>query len=141
MIEVSVRCPYCKKTLMDEEKKIDDRPSVRVMIQVGDKTGILHLSSLYGSYNIWCEFDIPMGAIATFLCPHCMANLKSTMVCERCDAPMVFFEFHGAGIIKICARRGCKKHLIAFDDIEKEIIAFYEEFPLFFKDIVRKGGE
>lgn len=138
MLSLDIRCPYCKRDLMDAKKKIDDKPSVRVLIQVGDKTGNLHLSSLYGSYNIWCEFDVPMGSIATFLCPYCMMDLKTGNVCERCHAPMVKFLFYGGGGVQICSRRGCKKHFIEFENIEDEIRAFYDAYPTFFANIHEK---
>ncbi|UCC39052.1 MAG: hypothetical protein JSV96_14765 [Candidatus Aminicenantes bacterium] len=57
---VSVKCPYCKKSLMEDEKMIDGYPSVKVNIQHQDKRGALYLSSIYGSYNIISEFIIPM---------------------------------------------------------------------------------
>jgi len=52
---VKVKCPYCRQSLMDEERLIDDLPSVKVYIQFNDKKGLLYLSSIYGSYNIFSE--------------------------------------------------------------------------------------
>jgi len=52
---VSVKCPYCRKSLLDTEKQIDGFPSVKTHIRYRDKTGKLYLSSVFGSYNIFGE--------------------------------------------------------------------------------------
>jgi hypothetical protein len=31
------------------------------------------------------------------------------------------------GMIQFCSRRGCKKHLLEFDDPEADLKAFYDE--------------
>ena len=93
MIEVNVKCPHCGESLMDEEIKIDDHPSVKVNIQWRGERGRLRLSSLYGSYTIECQLST----------------------------------------VEICSRRGCKKHLIEFENLESELRAFYNKYSLFFK--------
>lgn len=49
---VNVKCPSCRKSLMDAETQIDGYPSVKTKIQHHENTGILYLSSVFGSYNI-----------------------------------------------------------------------------------------
>ena len=68
-LQVNIRCPYCKQSLMDEDKTIDGYPSVKVVIQNSNKRGMLYLSSIYGSYNIISEFNIPMDEIILFFLP------------------------------------------------------------------------
>jgi len=133
MIQVNVKCPHCGKSLMDEEKKIDDHPSVKLNIQYGGERGRLRLSSLYGSFNIDCQLSIPEGEVARLFCPHCNAELTGPRMCEQCDAPMVSMKFVEGGSVEICSRRGCKKHLIEFENLESELRAFYEKYSLFFK--------
>ncbi|MEW5900153.1 MAG: hypothetical protein AB1715_01685, partial [Acidobacteriota bacterium] len=58
-LRVSVKCPYCKKSLMDDEMPVDGCPSVKVKIQFRNKSGILRLSSIYGSYNVSSEVHVP----------------------------------------------------------------------------------
>jgi predicted RNA-binding Zn-ribbon protein involved in translation (DUF1610 family) len=133
MIEVNVKCPHCGKSLMDDEVKIDDRPSVKVNIQYKGERGRLRLSSLYGSYNIQSEVPIKDGHTVKFLCPHCNTELTSHRICEKCDAPMVSMKFAEGGTVEICSRRGCNKHLIEFENVESELRAFYNKYSLFFK--------
>jgi predicted RNA-binding Zn-ribbon protein involved in translation (DUF1610 family) len=133
MIQVNVICPHCGKSLMDEEIKIDDHPSVRVNIQWGGERGRLRLSSLYGSYNVDSQLQVPEDEVAKFFCPHCNGELIGSRVCEKCNAPMVSMRFTEGGTVQICSRRGCKKHLIEFEKLESELKAFYDKYSLYFK--------
>jgi len=120
---------------MDSEHLIDGYPSARVIIQIGNKRGYLYLSSLYGSYNIATDIHIPKDAIVVFFCPYCNSVLISKNLCDKCGAPMVAFEFVGGSKIQICSRKGCKKHFIEFEDLEKEISAFYNVYSVFFNPL------
>ncbi len=133
MIHLNVKCPHCEKSMMDEELKIDNYPSIKVKIIYKRKKGNLNLSSLYGSYNIDSELDVPEGEIARFFCPYCNAELKSTRTCDVCNAPMAAFKSAQGCLLQICSRHGCKKHLIEFEDLDTEIRAFYDAYSTFFK--------
>jgi len=52
-LQVNIRCPYCKQILMYDGQIIDGYPSIKVVIQISNKRGMLYLSSIYGSYNIY----------------------------------------------------------------------------------------
>jgi hypothetical protein len=133
MIQVTVKCPHCGKSLMDDEIKIDGHPSVKLNMLYQGERARLRLSSLYGSYNIKSDLPIKEGHTVKFFCPHCNTELTSRRVCEKCDAPMVSMKFVEGGTVEICSRRGCKKHLIEFENVESELRAFYNKYSLFFK--------
>lgn len=133
MIKVKVGCPRCRKSLMDEAMQIDSNPSIRVRVKSGGKTGELYLSSVYGSFRIRHDFPMKKGALARFYCPHCRRELAGTRSCEKCAAPMIPLALHESGLVQICSRRGCKKHVIEFEDPEAEIRAFYSAYPTFYK--------
>ena len=133
MIEVKVKCIHCGKSLMDEGFEIDNHPSIKVIIEYKGNQGILRLSSLYGSYNIDSEIDVQEGEIVRFFCPHCKSDMTISRTCHECGAPMVTFEFVSGGRLQICSRRGCKKHLVEFEDLETEIKAFYDAYSTFFR--------
>ncbi len=128
---VSIKCPYCKKSLMDEETQIDGYPSVRVRIQHGNRSGSLYLSSIYGSYNIITETHIPNKEIVLFFCPECHASLLLKDSCEQCHAPLAFFKLKNGGKIQICSRRGCKYHAMDYSNISQKISAFYRVHEVF----------
>jgi NADH-quinone oxidoreductase subunit E len=109
---VEVSCGRCNHSLMDAERRIDDQPSIRVTISFGDQHGSLRQSSLYGSYNIESEHEVPANSVADFFCPHCHAHLTGASACADCGAPMVPMIVRGGGVVQICARRGCRGHML-----------------------------
>ncbi|MBN2382353.1 NAD(P)H-dependent oxidoreductase subunit E [bacterium] len=109
---VSVSCSYCNHSLMDPEYLIDGYPSIRVTISFKRDHGWLRLSSLYGSYNIESQFEIPIDTIVDFFCPHCHSEFIGAMKCVNCEAPMVPMIVRGGGTVQICSRRGCKEHIL-----------------------------
>jgi len=109
---VEVSCARCNHSLMDPRHPIDGYPSIRVTASFGDKHGWLALSSLYGSYNVESEYEIPTETILDFFCPHCHAELVGAGMCGECGAPMVPMIVRGGGLVQICSRRGCKGHLL-----------------------------
>lgn len=133
MIKVRLKCSRCHKGLMDEELLIDSCPSVRLLVKCGAKKGEIHLSSVYGSYRIKSGVAMKKGDVVHLFCPHCKKELTGSRVCEKCAAPMVPLALQEGGLVQVCARRGCKKHLIEFEDPEAEIGAFYAAYPTFFK--------
>jgi hypothetical protein len=126
---------------MDDEHLVDDLPGVHTVIQYGSQRGDLWLSSLYGSYNLRCDMELQPDRIYVFFCPHCSSVLFTKNLCEKCSAPMVAFEFVGGTKLQICSRRGCTKHLIEFEDLAKQISAFYAAYPLFVRPLLEKKEE
>jgi len=109
---VEVSCSRCNHSLMDRNHPIDDHPSIRVTISFGQQHGWLALSSLYGSYNVSSEYEIPEDTVVNFFCPYCHAELGGAFACGECGAPMVPMIVRGGGVVQICSRRGCKGHLL-----------------------------
>jgi primosomal protein N' len=109
---VSVSCSRCNHSLMDPSYLIDGFPSIRVSQYHNQQIGWLRLSSLYGSYNVDLEFEIPKDAIINLFCPHCHTELIGSTDCPECGAKMVPMIVRGGGIVQICPRRGCKGHLL-----------------------------
>ena len=109
---VEVSCARCNHSLMDSKHLIDGYPSIRVTVSFDEKHGWLGLSSLYGSYNVASEYEIPMDAVVHFFCPHCHVELLGAGQCGECGAPMVPMIVRGGGVVQICSRRGCRGHLL-----------------------------
>jgi NADH:ubiquinone oxidoreductase subunit E len=116
IFRVALACPVCNRSLMDHDHLIDGAPMVHVTITHGSVHGWLRMSSLYGDYRIETEHEVPADTIATFFCPRCHAELKTTRACARCDAPMIPLIVREGGILQICARRGCKEHMLDLGD-------------------------
>lgn len=109
---VQVSCPRCNHSLMDQSYEIDGYPSIRVTVSFGDKHGWLRLSSMYGSYNVFSQYEIPEDTVLHFFCRHCHAELIGATSCPDCGAPMVPMIVRGGGVVQICSRRGCKSHML-----------------------------
>jgi NADH-quinone oxidoreductase subunit E len=109
---VEVSCPRCNHALMDTSFAIDGYPCIRVTVSFGRKHGWVRLSSLYGSYQVFSEYEIPPDTIVNFFCPHCHAELKTSWNCPICGAPMVNMIVRGGGTVQICSRRGCRHHML-----------------------------
>jgi len=128
MVSVQVKCPHCGKALMNSAKKLDGVPSIEVNLTYAGKHAPLYLSSLYGSYKVETELNMPAGKVAGFRCPHCKVDLKSTRKCDACSSQMIAFELKAGGQVQICSRRGCKKHVLEFQDPAGELQAFYKSY-------------
>ena len=109
---VEVSCPRCNHSLMDPTYEIDGYPSIRVTISFGNMHGWLRLSSMYGSYNVFSEYEIPEETVVHFFCHHCHAELIGATSCTECNAPMVPMIVRGGGVVQICSRSGCKSHML-----------------------------
>ncbi|MDP2172688.1 MAG: hypothetical protein Q8M98_05590 [Candidatus Cloacimonadaceae bacterium] len=129
-VNLALKCPACGKMLVDENTLVDEVPSIKLMISIGDREGYIWLSSIYGSYNLQSDIDIEDESIATLTCPHCLADLRSSGECSECKAPLVDFHLIEGGKVSICSRAGCKKHSIEFEDIGTALNHFYNEFEV-----------
>ena len=109
---VKVSCPQCNHSLMNTEHLIDNYPCIHITVSFGRKHGWLRLSSLYGSYSIESEHEIPMDIELNCFCPHCHAELTGSFECPICNANMVPLMIGGGGTVHFCPRRGCKGHIL-----------------------------
>lgn len=130
LVTVQLKCVHCGLLLVDPEHLVDNVPSIKLYLKIGEKEGYIWLSSIYGSYNLESSIEIKDGEIAQFKCPKCFHELKSADLCSECGAPMVDFHLVEGGKVSLCSRAGCKKHSIEFEDLATAINHFYNEFDL-----------
>ncbi len=109
---IEVSCLKCNHSLMDPYVLIDGKPSIRLTMSFGRKHGSLRLTSIYGSYKIKTEYEIPMDTVVQFFCPHCHTEFRGGPSCPECGESMVPMRVKGGGIVYICPRRGCSGHLL-----------------------------
>lgn len=114
---VEVSCAHCNHSLMDPSHRIDGVPAIRVTISFGQKHGTLLLSSLYGSYAMECDHEIPDEMVVDLFCSHCHAQLRGATDCVVCSAPMVPMIVRGGGVVQICSRRGCTNHMLDLNGV------------------------
>ena len=109
---LQVSCPRCHHSLIKIEHLIDNHPCIHVTVSFERKHGWLRLSSLYGSYSIESEHEIPPDTETNFFCPYCHAELVGSSDCPECSAPMILMIVQNGGVIQFCSRSGCKGHIL-----------------------------
>lgn len=134
MIPLNIRCTHCGHTLMDRDRKIDGKPSVRLTLAHGGREAPVFVSALYGSPIVETELDVPSGSVIELRCPHCSHAFDVQRRCAVCSAPMVNLGIQEAGEVVVCTRLGCKNHLIEFSDISGSFKDFYEGYSPFFAE-------
>jgi hypothetical protein len=128
---VSLKCPHCKKSLMNENIEINEFESIKVKISYRESEGELYLSAVYGSYDIISRIDVPEGECAVIACTECKTSLLIDERCEECGALLAIFELNTGGRVQICSRRGCRYHSIDFSDPTQKISALYTAYEVF----------
>jgi methionyl-tRNA synthetase len=129
MLQVSVNCFNCHKSLEDDKVLINNFPSVKTKAQCKHGEGYLYLSSTYGSFQTEAEMPLEEGEIIKLFCPHCDKTLVVDETCEVCGANMARVDLDVGGLIHFCTRKGCYTHHIEFADINGELRSFIEKYP------------
>jgi len=127
-ISLNVKCPDCGKSLMDHEHKVDNEPSIKLLVNDSKNNGTIRLSSIYGSYNFVCDITLENDQITVFSCPFCKSTLTTKELCSTCMSPMSTLILDIGGKINFCSRKGCKNHNIGFEDLSSALTKLYQEF-------------
>lgn len=127
-VSLSLKCRFCGDSLMDKHVNVDNEPSIKLDVKYKGTKGLIHLSSIYGSYNYSCTIDIPKDEIAEFSCPSCHKVVNSDVKCLSCGGEMVPFYLDMGGKVSICARSGCKNHHVEFEDLSQALKKLYQEY-------------
>ena len=125
LISLRVKCPVCGHSLMDEKRPVDNCPSVRMKIGIGEKEGTINMSSVYESYNYLCDIEIPDGQIISLHCPHCSSEIKCSSECEVCSSCMIPLDLELGGTVTICSKVGCTNHFVKFVDFSQALKKLY----------------
>ncbi len=129
-ISLNLKCPHCSKSLMDKEKLILEKPSIKLNIVTEHDRGTIRLCSIYGCYTHESDINMDDDIIARFYCPSCNKELRSNDECDtsNCNAPMIPLVLKIGGQVYFCSRKGCQNHFVAFKDLALEIRKFYHEY-------------
>jgi hypothetical protein len=125
LISLRVNCPVCGHSLMDNDRPVDNCPSIRLKVDVGKKSGVINLSSVWESLNYVCTIETPKKEIPKLSCPHCNSAFKGKADCQVCDAPMIPLDLELGGDVCICSRMGCRSHFVKFVDFSFALKQLY----------------
>lgn len=127
-ISLSVKCPHCGKSLMDDEELLNGKSSIKLNIQTKESRGVIYLCSYYECYDYNTDVSLTEKEVVEFTCPHCNKELNTKEECQVCQAPMVSLLLLTGGKVSLCSRTGCSNHYVAFEDLSVELQKFYETF-------------
>ncbi len=127
-ISLSVKCPHCGKSLMDDEELLNGKSSIKLNIQTNSSRGVIYLCSYYECFDYTTEVPLTEKEAVEFTCPHCNKELNTKEECRVCHAPMVSLLLQTGGKVSLCSRTGCSNHYVAFEDLSTELQKFYETF-------------
>jgi hypothetical protein len=141
MLQLSVNCFNCRKSLEDDKVLLDDLPSVKTKVISEGGEGYVYLSSTYGNFHVKTDIPLKDGEVVEFYCPYCGESLKTTENCEVCFAPMIRVDIDAGGRIDFCARKGCENHHIEFADFSKDLRSFLAQYSGLTVPFPREDGE
>lgn len=127
-IALNVKCPHCDNSLMDNTHQINGEPAIKLNIEIDRERGVLWLCAVYSCMSHENDIELKEDEQVKFFCPHCNKSLMRDVMCKICDAPMVGFNIKAGGKVNICSRNGCENHYVVFEDLDKEISRFYQEY-------------
>ncbi|MCB9247875.1 MAG: HAMP domain-containing protein [Ignavibacteriales bacterium] len=105
-----VRKATCPKghDLMDEEHKINGRPSIKIKANSGNNEGFIHLDPIYGNHNHHYGIQFKKNEIIKLSCPQCNISLvDENELTPDCNAPAYKIIIPEQGVLKGCTRFGC----------------------------------
>ena len=129
LVSLSLKCPICGESVMDKDQLVDNSPGIKLNIKTKGNSGTIWLSSVYESYNYYCNINIAENEIVEFSCPHCNENIKSNAECKTCGAGMAHLHMDMGGRVSFCLRNGCKDHFLEFDKISLALQKIHQEYP------------
>lgn len=125
LISLRAKCPVCGQSLMDDKHLVDNCPSIKLKIAIGENEGTINLSSVYESYNYLCNIETPEGENIKLFCEHCNSEIRNTSDCEICKSGMISLDLELGGSVSICSRIGCQNHFVKFVDFSFALKQFY----------------
>jgi two-component system NtrC family sensor kinase len=100
------QCPK-RHTLIDNEVRIDAKPSIKFKARGGDHEGFVYLDPMYGKNGLQYNGNLdPTGIHLS--CPECSTSLLAeNKTCPVCSSAIYTFEVPTKGMVEGCTRRGC----------------------------------
>jgi len=129
MLQVSVNCFHCHRSLEDDSFRIDNLPSVKTTVVCKAGKGFLHMSSTYGDFQTEASVPLEEGEVVELYCPHCGKSLVIDEDCKECDAPIARVDIDAGGVIHFCTKKGCTYHHIEFEDVTNDLRGFLAKYP------------
>ena len=100
-------CPK-RHNLVDNEVRIDGKPSIRVKARCEGQEGFVHIDPVYGKAAYRHGLMLDDRKKVQFVCPECSTSLLiEGRNCPRCGAAVLTFEAPPHGLVETCMGKGC----------------------------------
>ena len=100
-------CPK-RHNLVDNEVRIDGKPSIRIKARSNGNEGFVYLNSIYGAGGHHHGIVLDANKEVQLACPECSTSLLCPgRTCPNCGSAVYTFEVPPRGMVEGCARKGC----------------------------------
>lgn len=127
-IVLSVKCPHCGTSLMDESHKVNGHSGIKLNIETEGDRGIIWLCPIYNCFKHDCNIELKEKELTKIYCPHCNKSLLREIPCKVCNAPMIGMNINIGGKVNVCSRKGCQNHYVLFEDLNDALNLLYDKF-------------
>jgi two-component system NtrC family sensor kinase len=107
---LQIKSAVCSKrhSLMNEEVKIDGKPSVKLKIVQNGKEGFVNLDPVYGKNRDKYGIEIKSGEPIQISCPKCNISIvDKDSSCPKCKSTVYSFEVPPQGMFEGCINPQC----------------------------------
>ncbi len=94
--------------LIDDDHRIDGKPSIKLKVQYGSNIGFIHLDPMYGLGKNHFGIPVPKNKTIHIGCPECdVTMINKTEKCDKCGSEIYEVNIPGQGLLLGCARVNC----------------------------------
>lgn len=107
---LQIKTAVCSKrhSLMDEEIKVDGKPSVKLKIVSNGKEGFVNLDPIYGKNRDKYNLEIKSPEQIQISCPKCnISVIEKDASCPKCKSAVYTFEVPPQGMFQGCINPKC----------------------------------
>lgn len=107
---LQIKNAVCSKrhSLMDDELKIDGKPSVKLKLTKNGKEGFVNLDPTYGKNRDKYSFEINPAEQVQISCPRCnISVINKEKTCPECKSAVYSFEVPPQGMFEGCINPKC----------------------------------
>lgn len=116
---LQIRNAVCSKrhSLMDDEVKIDGKPSIKLKVVQNGKEGFVNLDPIYGKNRDKYKVEFNASEPVQISCPKCnISVIDKDSKCPKCNGTIFSFEVPPRGIFEGCINPNCDWQRWSFVD-------------------------
>lgn len=128
---LQIKKAECNKrhSLIDNEIKIDGKPSIKIKVKSDVSEGFINLDSVYGKHRSIYPVNFSSSNDLKYHCPECDNNLLSeNKFCPQCNSNIISFVTPPKGTFECCTNKACNWQ--SWDVVNKDSTLDYIEIKV-----------